>query len=85
MSDNRNTIPDYVKQFQEALDSWIQDLHPMGGMATGIITVVEMINSDGKYFLHVIDDGKSPVWKLKGMLDAAVYEIDNKYVEEDED
>jgi len=82
---NKRISRDYVSEFQNALDAWIQDLHPMGGMATGVITVVEMINSEGKYFLHVIDDGKSPQWKLKGMLDAAVYKLDEKDFDEDED
>jgi hypothetical protein len=44
-----------------------------------------MINSEGKYFLHVIDDGKSPNWKLKGMLDAAHIQLDDKEFDEDED
>jgi hypothetical protein len=54
-------------------------------MATGVITVVEMIDSEGKYFLHVLDDGKSPIWKLKGMLDAAHIQLDDKEFDEDED
>jgi hypothetical protein len=57
----------------------------MGAMATGVITVVEMIDSEGKYFLHVLDDGKSPIWKLKGMLDAAHIQLDDKEFDEDED
>lgn len=80
----KQTRPDYVKMFQDALNGYINDLHPLGGMATGIITVVEMINAEGKYFLHIIDDGKSPIWKLKGMLDEAHIELDNKF-DEDED
>lgn len=79
----KRTQPDYVKMFQDALNGFVNDLHPMGGMVTGVITIVEMINSDGKYFLHVIDDGKSPLWKLKGMIDAGSYELDKKYDEEE--
>lgn len=82
---NKRTSKDYVSEFQNALDAFVQDMHPMGAIATGVITVVEMINSEGKYFLHIIDDGKSPQWKLKGMLDAAVYKLDEKDFDEDED
>jgi hypothetical protein len=71
--------------FQDSLNGFVQDLHPMGAMATGVITVVEMIDSEGKYFLHVLDDGKSPNWKLKGMLDAAHIQLDDKEFDEDED
>jgi hypothetical protein len=71
--------------FQDSLNGFVQDLHPMGAMATGVVTVVEMIDSEGKYFLHVLDDGKSPIWKLKGMLDAAHIQLDDKEFDEDED
>jgi hypothetical protein len=71
--------------FQDSLNGFVQDLHPMGAMATGVITVVEMIDSEGKYFLHVLDDGKSPNWKLKGMLDAAHIQLDDKEFDEDDD
>jgi hypothetical protein len=81
----KRTHPDYVKMFQDSLNGFVQDLHPMGAMATGVITVVEMIDSEGKYFLHVLDDGKSPIWKLKGMLDAAHIQLDDKEFDEDED
>ena len=81
----KRTHPDYVKMFQDSLNGFVQDLHPMGAMATGVITVVEMIDSEGKYFLHVLDDGKSPNWKLKGMLDAAHIQLDDKEFDEDED
>jgi hypothetical protein len=81
----KRTQFDYVKMFQDSLNGFVQDLHPLGGMATAVITVVEMINSEGKYFLHVIDDGKSPNWKLKGMLDAAHIQLDDKEFDEDED
>jgi len=49
----KRTQPDYVKMFQDSLNGFVQDLHPMGAMATGLITVVEMIDSEGRYFLHV--------------------------------
>lgn len=81
----KKTNRDYVSEFQSALDAFVQDMHPMGGIATGIITVVEMINSEGKYFLHIIDDGKSPTWKLKGMLDEAHIKLDDKEFDEDLD
>jgi hypothetical protein len=81
----KRTHPDYVKMFQDSLNGFVQDLHPMGAMATGVITVVEMIDSEGKYFLHVLDDGKSPNWKLKGMLDAAHIQLDDKEFDEDDD
>jgi len=81
----KRTQPDYVKMFQDSLNGFVQDLHPMGAMATGLITVVEMIDSEGRYFLHVLDDGKSPIWKLKGMLDAAHIQLDDKQFDEDED
>ena len=81
----KRTHPDYVKMFQDSLNGFVQDLHPMGAMGTGVITVVEMIDSEGKYFLHVLDDGKSPNWKLKGMLDAAHIQLDDKEFDEDED
>jgi hypothetical protein len=81
----KRTHPDYVKMFQDSLNGFVQDLHPMGAMATGVVTVVEMIDSEGKYFLHVLDDGKSPIWKLKGMLDAAHIQLDDKEFDEDED
>jgi hypothetical protein len=81
----KRTQSDYVKMFQDSLNGFVQDLHPLGAMATGVITVVEMIDSEGKYFLHVIDDGKSPIWKLKGMLDAAHIQLDDKEFDEDED
>ena len=81
----KRTQSDYVKMFQDSLNGFVQDLHPLGAMATGVITVVEMIDSEGRYFLHVIDDGKSPVWKLKGMLDAAHIQLDEKEFDEDED
>jgi hypothetical protein len=81
----KRTHPDYVKMFQDSLNGFVQDLHPMGAMATGVITVVEMIDSEGRYFLHVLDDGKSPIWKLKGMLDAAHIQLDDKEFDEDED
>jgi hypothetical protein len=71
--------------FQDSLNGFVQDLHPLGAMATGLITVVEMIDSEGRYFLHVLDDGKSPIWKLKGMLDAAHIQLDDKEFDEDED
>jgi hypothetical protein len=71
--------------FQDSLNGFVQDLHPMGAMATGVVTVVEMIDSEGRYFLHVLDDGKSPIWKLKGMLDAAHIQLDDKEFDEDED
>jgi hypothetical protein len=77
--------PDYVKMVQDGLNGFVQDLHPLGGMITGAITVIEMINSEGKYFLHVLDDNKSPNWKLKGMLDAAHIQLDEKEFDEDED
>jgi hypothetical protein len=77
--------PDYVKMVQDGLNGFVQDLHPLGGMITGAITVIEMINSEGKYFLHVLDDNKSPSWKLKGMLDAAHIQLDDKEFDEDED
>ena len=77
--------PDYVKMVQDGLNGFVQDLHPLGGMITGAITVIEMINSEGKYFLHVLDDNKSPNWKLKGMLDAAYIQLDEKEFDEDED
>ena len=77
--------PDYVKMVQDGLNGFVQDLHPLGGMITGAITVIEMINSEGKYFLHVLDDNKSPSWKLKGMLDAAHIQLDEKEFDEDED
>jgi hypothetical protein len=77
--------PDYVKMVQDGLNGFVQDLHPLGGMITGAITVIEMINSEGKYFLHVLDDNKSPTWKLKGMLDAAHIQLDDKEFDEDED
>lgn len=81
----KRTGRDYVSEFQSALDAFVQDMHPMGGMATGVITVVEMMNSEGKYFLHIIDDGKSPLWKLKGMLDEAHIQLDDKFDDEDLD
>jgi hypothetical protein len=81
----KRTHPDYVKMFQDSLNGFVQDLHPMGAMATGVVTVVEMIDSEGKYFLHVLDDGKSPNWKLKGMLDAAHIQLDDKEFDEDDD
>ena len=81
----KRTHPDYVKMFQDSLNGFVQDLHPMGAMATGVVTVVEMIDSEGKYFLHVLDDGKSPIWKLKGMLDAAHIQLDDKEFDEDDD
>ena len=81
----KRTHPDYVKMFQDSLNGFVQDLPPMGAMATGVITVVEMIDSEGRYFLHVLDDGKSPIWKLKGMLDAAHIQLDDKEFDEDED
>jgi len=81
----KRTHPDYVKMFQDSLNGFVQDLHPLGAMATGLITVVEMIDSEGRYFLHVLDDGKSPIWKLKGMLDAAHIQLDDKEFDEDED
>ena len=77
--------PDYVKMVQDGLNGFVQDLHPLGGMITGAITVIEMIDSEGKYFLHVLDDNKSPTWKLKGMLDAAHIQLDEKEFDEDED
>ena len=77
--------PNYVKMVQDGLNGFVQDLHPLGGMITGAITVIEMINSEGKYFLHVLDDNKSPHWKLKGMLDAAHIQLDEKEFDEDED
>jgi len=77
--------PDYVKMVQDGLNGFVQDLHPLGGMITGAITVIEMIDSEGKYFLHVLDDNKSPSWKLKGMLDAAHIQLDDKEFDEDED
>ena len=83
----KRTSSDYVKQFQDALNGFVHDLHPMGGMVTALVTVVEMIDSEGRYFLHTLDDGKSPNWKLQGMLTAAGYELDNKFnnIDEDED
>jgi len=81
----KRTHSDYVKMFQDSLNGFVQDLHPLGGMITGAITVIEMIDSEGKYFLHVLDDNKSPSWKLKGMLDAAHIQLDEKEFDEDED
>ena len=77
--------PDYVKMVQDGLNGFVQDLHPLGGIITGAITVIEMINSEVKYFLHVLYDNKSPNWKLKGMLDAAHIQLDEKEFDEDED
>ena len=71
----KRTQSDYVKMFQDSLNGFVQDLHPLGGMATGVITVVEMIDSEGKYFLHVIE----------GMLDAAHIQLDEKEFDEDDD
>ncbi len=46
----KRTQPDYVKKFQDALNDFVQDLHPMGGMLTGAITIVEMIDSMANTF-----------------------------------
>jgi hypothetical protein len=81
----KRTQPDYVKKFQDALNDFVQDLHPMGGMLTGAITIVEMIDSNGKYFLHVLDDNKSPNWKLQGMISEAGRLLDEKFNTFDED
>ena len=51
----KRTHPDYVKMFQDSLNGFVQDLHPMGGMATAVITVVEMIDSEGKYSVTITD------------------------------
>jgi len=81
----KRTQLDYVKQFQDALNGFVQDLHPMGAMVTGLVSVVEMIDSDGKYFLHVLDDGKSPNWKLQGMITESARILDEKFSNFDEE
>jgi hypothetical protein len=44
-----------------------------------------MIDSNGKYFLHVLDDNKSPNWKLQGMITEAGRLLDEKFNTFDED
>jgi hypothetical protein len=61
-------LPEYVKLFREAIDGYAKARFPHGALTTSLILVAEFIDVDNQYHLEALSDGKTPPWKLNGML-----------------
>jgi hypothetical protein len=66
--DNVEALPEYVKLFREAIDGYARARFPHGALTTSLILVAEFIDVDNQYHLEALSDGKTPSWKLNGML-----------------
>jgi hypothetical protein len=60
--------PEYVKLFREAIDGYAKARFPQGALTTSLILIAEFIDSNNEYHLDALSDGKTPPWKLNGML-----------------
>jgi len=60
--------PEYVKLFREAIDGYAKARFPQGALTTSLILIAEFIDADNQYHLDALSDGRTPPWKLNGML-----------------
>jgi hypothetical protein len=70
--DRIDTYPEYVKLFREAIDGYAKARFPQGALTTSLILIAEFIDADNEYHLEALSDGKTPPWKLNGMLATGV-------------
>ena len=70
--DRIETYPEYVKLFREAIDGYAKARFPQGALTTSLILIAEFIDTDNEYHLEALSDGKTPPWKLNGMLATGV-------------
>ena len=70
--DKVDALPEYVKLFREAIDGYAKARFPQGALTTSLILIAEFIDADNEYHLDALSDGKTPPWKLNGMLATGV-------------
>lgn len=78
---------EYVKLFREAIDGYAKARFPQGALTTSLILVAEFIDSNNEYHLDALSDGKTPPWKINGMLAHAtdiLVNSDTNFLEEEE-
>lgn len=66
--DRIDAHPEYVKLFREAIDGYAKARFPQGALTTSLILIAEFIDADNHYHLDALSDGKTPPWKMNGML-----------------
>lgn len=66
--DKIDAQPEYVKLFKEAIDGYAKARFPQGALTTSLILIAEFIDADNQYHLDALSDGRTPPWKLNGML-----------------
>jgi hypothetical protein len=82
--DSVDALPEYVKLFKDAIEGYGKAKYQNGALVNSIVLIVEFIDADGQYHLEALSDGKTPPWKLNGMIAAAQDIIlENKIEDED--
>lgn len=66
--DKIDAQPEYVKLFKEAIDGYAKARFPHGALTTSLILIAEFIDVNNQYHLDALSDGKTPPWKLNGMI-----------------
>ena len=66
--DRVDAHPEYVKLFREAIDGYAKARFPQGALTTSLILVAEFLDADNEYHIEALSDGKTPPWKINGML-----------------
>jgi len=66
--DKIDALPEYVKLFREAIDGYAKARFPQGALTTSLILIAEFIDADNRYHLDALSDGKTPPWKINGMI-----------------
>ena len=66
--DKIDALPEYVKLFREAIDGYAKARFPQGALTTSLILIAEFIDADNQYHLDALSDGKTPPWKINGMI-----------------
>lgn len=76
--------PEYVKLFKDAIEGYGKAKYIDGALVNSIILIVEFIDSNGEYHLEALSDGKTPPWKLNGMIAAGQEIVLNEHLDDEE-
>jgi hypothetical protein len=82
--DRVDAHPEYVKLFKDAIEGYGKAKYQDGALVNSIILIVEFIDANGKYHLEALSDGKTPPWKLNGMIAAGQEIVLNEELDDEE-
>lgn len=82
--DRVDAHPEYVKLFKDAIEGYGRAKYIDGALVNAIVLIVEFIDANGDYHLEALSDGKTPPWKLNGMIAAGQEIVLNEHVDDDD-